>query len=976
MSSQEEYERKIAELESEISSLKDHVEGNDLEVFSQNKSLKSEIHQMQQSLEKLTDECMQQALEIRSLKTEVESKNTLALSREEELSGIQEALSKEQKAREDAESLVQQAKAELEESQVELQSKIESLHGEIEELKGAHQSFDSERKDWDQTKQEIEEEKARILAEKEALLKEKEALVADSEHLSAQLSELEQESASLKSVIDEKEALFASVGSEVEALKSQLAQKDSERDDLANKLERFKSEFLGGRPATKTEPQEDAQREADDEVETEASESPYQIMSERMQGFVGYAGKMFVDKAYTALEVSKESTDSSALEQVFDTIYETAGKLVGHDDQQDYDQFFQEIWSTLGLDAPLSDSSVEQGALETTELLIDSEAAESEGYGDSPSSIYLNVEQEDLEDGLVEDDELEDGLEDNSEESEESGEYSAELEENNDLNDDAKSEDDDEYVDGGLKVKPPSGSYVVVPGPLDDEEDAPSDDVEPTKEEAEATVERTVMVKPPVKRPTVENEVSSFTGSYDETRRLLENFDRCVDDQNWESAFYCGNKLRFLGQENFITTRQKSWSKVLAEVTDENYQAYAYLAKSAWIRDAEMAETIDERLNSLGNAEVYKLLTDNDGIATFLYRYVDSSDELTSDMLSHCLYYFVDNPALYEELNRVSPDTDLQATMIELFAQLYSGPRADALALEQEKNLEVSELSSRLLNYFKEAASHQKALVEVFLGHLLPSAGFTTEELVSPQLSTLLTRSVDVDYSGPFGDVLSDIDLSCFDFETMPQILTTQEYGNIALDYGFIQSPVVLLFDRAKNVPDDELKALIISSLASLSFSFAYLKSLRQGLSDEKVAKVVESFLELSSQYEESFLTSLKQKVSDSVSDDDRSVLDGIREVYSDTQEGTYFDLLEMFDDSRLYKSRLRSVTDGVACKVVGLTSTVYSFLYDYSDDRTFIADVEQRGLKVLFEREHREKTREVRERIAYLFAYILKSQS
>lgn len=260
-------------------------------------------------------------------------------------------------------------KAQLSSSDLEAFSELRKHRTENKQLKdeitrlmeeSVSQTFAS--KGLEKAKDKLESQLAELNAELTAL----QAKVTDLEPKAARLPELEAELEQHRSnelnLSQELEALKASSAAEVEQLKithsqefeavkgeldaakdqienemaQQLSAKEEEIEKLQQTVEQFKAEFLSQESAVV--------------AEEPPSESAFALLRSRMEGLLGFPGRTLVEQVFRLCGADENTTDPEQLEEAFEALQDTAGKLVRNEEQEaELASLLKSTWQELGL---------------------------------------------------------------------------------------------------------------------------------------------------------------------------------------------------------------------------------------------------------------------------------------------------------------------------------------------------------------------------------------------------------------------------------------------------------------------------------------------------------------------------------------------------------------------------------------------------------------------------------------------------
>ena len=161
------------------------------------------------------------------------------------------------------------------------------------------------------------------------------------EDLRTQLSQSKETVLSHENELDRQKEELTRRQAQMETLRQELEQREGRISNLETLIKEFKEQYLSGEYMSVEEPLEAPGQHGD--------ESPaYKILIEHMESWLGFAGATIVDQVYELSGVSTDTTDSSAIESVFESLQDAASDFVQGTEQQDQlESVLAKCWERL-----------------------------------------------------------------------------------------------------------------------------------------------------------------------------------------------------------------------------------------------------------------------------------------------------------------------------------------------------------------------------------------------------------------------------------------------------------------------------------------------------------------------------------------------------------------------------------------------------------------------------------------------------
>lgn len=185
----------------------------------------------------------------------------------------------------------------------------------------------------------------------------------------------------------------------VQELEKSVAEREKAIQNLERRVEQFKEEFLS---------QEFDAGQLAVSSENEPAKA-FNILSERMEEFLGFPGRALVEQVFKLCGVDPSSSNPSELEETFEVLQDTASQLVRSEEQEkELTALLRDVWQELGLGGDPIGEHPSAASIESPSQ--ESSPAESSSQESSPvesPSQETSVEESSAEEGAVEESSIE-----------------------------------------------------------------------------------------------------------------------------------------------------------------------------------------------------------------------------------------------------------------------------------------------------------------------------------------------------------------------------------------------------------------------------------------------------------------------------------------------------------------------------------------------------------------------------------------
>ncbi|MCA9793984.1 MAG: hypothetical protein KC910_19385, partial [Candidatus Eremiobacteraeota bacterium] len=395
---------------------------------------------------------------------------------------------------------------------------------------------------------------------------------------------------------------------------------------------------------------------------------------------------------------------------------------------------------------------------------------------------------------------------------------------------------------------------------------------------------------------------------------------------------------------------------------------------------AELKLPGEAGLEALDEAEQIPVRLDEDGLLSY-YQVVSrvENEDVTAYLLDY-MHSLGDKPELFEHLSKNFARYPEIAKVAEAVVALAGQSRTGAQEAEEAAGeLLAPQYATREMAE-EIGDPGEEAMVEVFLDHLIPRAGLELP-VPSDEFEEFLHDSEPAAFVGSLRQALRNIDYTVF-FEEI-EVLSYSGEADFLVECCPEPTPTLLFHSKVENVPPEELRFLVFRRLVQMYRRHAYLEHMARALDDSARCKLVKACIEIhqESEYEISEmlvgrLEEIAAQAGEGDSPEVRGQLDALLDkLYADTGSDSFIELGDFLYDNQLAKKWLDPLADQFAASVVGLTTASYATARDMVDDELF-AELEAKGLGLLWQEERREEFDELRLRLQRLWLGPLKAAS
>jgi hypothetical protein len=312
----------LEEALAEIEGLKEQLSGSDLKVFTQNRELRQENARLREEVTRLTEECVTQTFAVRGL---------------------------------------EKTRTNLEKQVATLQSQVAGLEGQVTGLEGQVSTLEARIADMESRNSDLTEQLGVHRSQEIQLSQELERTIStNAEEVSRLRSEHSQEIETTRQTLEEARA-------QLEAeLKARLEAKAREVEGLERRVEQFKEEFLSQELVPVSQ-----------QPSSEATGGrAFHLLRSKMEGLLGFPGKTLVEQVFRHCGADESTTDPAVLEEAFEALQDTAGKLVRNPEQeQELISLLKSVWQELGLGASGAAEAAEAPAAAAKPAQVPADAA-------------------------------------------------------------------------------------------------------------------------------------------------------------------------------------------------------------------------------------------------------------------------------------------------------------------------------------------------------------------------------------------------------------------------------------------------------------------------------------------------------------------------------------------------------------------------------------------------------------------------
>jgi len=211
--------------------------------------------------------------------------------------------------------------------QRELEQQLKEARADIERHKTQEMQLDEQVKSFEVSLEELRGHKEKLEGDKEQLEG------ALNEHKS-QLTDHEAELARQKGELERRQT-------DLEKLQDELGQRETRIKNLENLVNELKVQFLSGEMTA---------------TASSSSEGPaYTMLTTRLEELLGFSGVAMVEQVFELCRAGTDTTDLDKLEDVFEALQDTTGKLVPDEEQQARVQaVLEECWAEISSGRPLA----------------------------------------------------------------------------------------------------------------------------------------------------------------------------------------------------------------------------------------------------------------------------------------------------------------------------------------------------------------------------------------------------------------------------------------------------------------------------------------------------------------------------------------------------------------------------------------------------------------------------------------------
>lgn len=954
----------------EINSLRSQLSGSDLEVFTQNRELRVENLKLKEDFRQLTEQCVSQTFAVRGL--------------EKSQTRLQEEV-----AQRDTRV------AELESHVTDLEGKIEGLETQVTDLGGQLEVHRSKELD-------LSQELEKTLAESAATL----------EKMSAEHQEL----------VQARSAEFDAVKKELE---ESLSAREETIQALEQRVETFKEEFLSQEIAPSVAASDNGA----------AAGHAFELLSSKMEDFLGFPGRALVEQVFRLCGVDQQTNSASELEETFEVLQDTASQLVRSPEQEEeLAGLLSSAWSEIGLGeggAPAAPAKPETApqAEEPAEAEAPAPEPEPEPVAESEESTEpAEPTVEEVAETAPEEAPAEEVAEPAAEEAaEEAAAEPAAEEASSEPEAEAETEAAAEEQ-AAEESSPEPETAETAAEESQAEEPAPSE--EPAAEEAEDAPEPEAQAEPePAAAEEEEAPAESDTSDFDTAAALLDQsrheealpLFEALGAQDAEEPTYQVGRLaclvalgRFeeaqsvgeslagveLGEskelyDDSMTAVAEALAPEAPEEAEAPEQADAAPPESA--APAEAAEAQSDLVRKEQLLEQILAASDKDQIAAFL----DEADEIglriaregelsllqathriaqddVTEYLLDALHSLSDRPDVFGLLKTNLERYPELGPLTDFLERLLDSPRAESLEAESAVK-ELLGQGESVEDLLDEVDPGEEAVVQVFLEHLIPRSEVSFD-IPSEDFEELMLEAEPAAFVGSLRQALRSVDYTVF-FEEI-EVLSYDGDDHFLLRSSPEPKPTLLFGPELDDVPPEELRFLVLRELFSMYRRHSNLAHISAGLDDSRRLKLVKACLDIYSEFESAVsqeiqdqLAALTEKAGEDQQDEAfRTELETfLRNVYLQTESDSFLELGDFLYGGQLNRKWLDSIADGFGARQTGIVVASCAICRDLMSEEEF-EQLEENGFGWLYSEENLEKYSELRLRLQRLWSTPLKA--
>ena len=920
----------------EIETLRSQLSGSDLEVFSQNRELRGENQKLRDEVRKLTEQCVTQTFASRGhekAKVKLEAEVAKLTDEVQKLNSEVESLTGKVELHQSQEL---QLSTDLEAAIAESQQAIAAKEDEIEKIAAEHsQEFEAARKELESAKVELEE--------------------------------------TLKKQLADQEAEHAKLLAENEAV---LKAKEEEISNLQQRVETFKEEFLS---------QEYTAVAVETGDEAPASGSAFKLLTEKMEGLLGFPGATMVEQVFRLSDIDQSSTDPAQLEEAFEALQDTASQLVSDAEQEkELATLLSDAWSELGLgegSAPpsqeLSKPVEDEAVVEEEPVEAEPEASQEESQEAEPEAVADETPEVEPEPEVEVEDDAEETL----------SELSVEEVEN---------EPPSEETTASEKEAPePAASTEEAP-----EEEAPATEevdeesaAESSEPEAEASAEPESEVSSSEQAGSASFDDAAVhlqEGRYSDALPIFEAL--AAEDQGAEvqvgllaslagtdqhrAAYELGLKLEGQDLGDSHDVFEESFRTALLGTLESSGDDFE--KKSILVRLLKIGASDEDMISYLDAVDELNLRTSDDGFLNLLQAERRVGQDDVTEYLIDAMQTVSDKRELFSLLKTNLEHYPELRPLADFLECLLDSSRAESLESETvvEELLSQGESIEDLLD---ESDPIEEAIVQAFLEHLLPRSGVAMD-LPSEHFDDYLSDSEPAAFVGAIRQTLRSVD-----FELFFEKIDVQSYEGD--DHFLLRScpeptPTVLFGAEIDDVPPEELRFLVLREFFSMYRRHSHLFHLSVELDDEKRCTFLSACIDVHSEadFEVSEdlvkrLEELKESAKPEGQDEafKASMVAFLDDLYKTTLSDSFLELGDFLFDQQLNRKLLDPIADAFAAKQTGLVVASFAIARDTLPEEEF-EKLEESGFNWLYEEENLDKYRELRLRLQRLWTMPLKA--
>lgn len=703
--------------------------------------------------------------------------------------------------------------------------------------------------------------------------------------LETELHEHKTELGAKKSLVIEHEAELARQKNELERrqddlekLQDELGHREGRIKNLENLVNELKVQFLSG-----------------EMVATSAAEGPaYTLLTTRLEELLGFSGVAMVEQVFELSRASLDTTDLDTLEDVFESLQDTAAKLVPDEETRAKVQaVLEECWEEISSGRPRSAEKVappKSKPASQTEAVA-SEAASLAGVaaagdpGDPASALLasaMNAMAESATEARpAEDDE---GEEEKAEEPEE--EAAAE---------EPEEEDEEEATEDEESAEEESADEVDADDEESDE-DEDSEEVEADDEESE-------------EEDAEEEEEADEEEVADE------------EEEEEEEA-----------EE--------------APAAEGNLDAALAAAGSPAERKLLLIEAAldEDDVDLLLKADDVDAITDRDGeLAYQLARRLSPATDITDYVLDYMGSEA--HAGLFDDLARCGQKNSALAPVADAIVTLAKSPRTQAVTVEGRAGLAARSASRDLIAQIGDP--DEEELVETLLDTWIPKSGLKLP-LPSDSFARRRESAAPAAFVGTLRQALRNVDYTMFDFHQL-EVLSYDGDEQFLVDAAAEPNLTLLFHKKVDELPPEELRFLVFRRLVQMYRRYTTLAQMAEGFDDEARTVLVKTAVR---EGVEDLPEELLEEAEDLPAAADRETLEALlKRCYAASNDERYLNLRDYLYDNRLMERRLDPIADRFAARVVGLTTASYAMLREELSPE-LLEKAESSGLRALYDTE------------------------